>query len=125
MIPDFRPIEPGLDRRQLLQGAAGGALIGAAATVLASLPRSARASSADPIQVGGLPVTCNLTLPVACTARAMENGSGPHAIGDRVRLLSHYDPELTLAKNRLLGCTPRASRSDTLTLYRLSEHPSA
>jgi NitT/TauT family transport system substrate-binding protein len=76
MIPDFRPIGPGLDRRQLLQGAAGGMLTGAAAAVLASLPRSARASAPDPLQVGGLPVTCNLTLPVACTARAMENGSG-------------------------------------------------
>jgi len=27
----------------------------------------------DPLQVGGLPVTCNLTLPIACTARASEN----------------------------------------------------
>ena len=26
-----------------------------------------------PLQVGGLPVTCNLTLPVACTARASSN----------------------------------------------------
>ena len=50
-------------------------LTGAAAAVLGSLPGAARAST-DPIQVGGLPVTCNLTLPVACTARAMENSSG-------------------------------------------------
>ena len=42
---------------------------------LASLPRLARAA-ADPLQVGGLPVTCNLTLPVACTARAAENAAG-------------------------------------------------
>ena len=58
----------GLDRRQLLGGAA--------AATLASLPGFARAS-ADPLQVGGLPVTCNLTLPVACSARAAENaGAG-------------------------------------------------
>jgi NitT/TauT family transport system substrate-binding protein len=76
MVSGFRQVDAGLDRRQLLQGAAGGLLSGAAAAVLASLPRSAHASSPDPIQVGGLPVTCNLTLPVACTARAMENGSG-------------------------------------------------
>ncbi len=75
MVSDFRPFEPALDRRQLLRGAAGGMLTGAAAAVLGSLPGAARAAS-DPIQVGGLPVTCNLTLPVACTARAMENGSG-------------------------------------------------
>ena len=56
-----------LDRRQLLRGAA-------AAATLASLPGLARAS-ADPLQVGGLPVTCNLTLPVACTARATENAA--------------------------------------------------
>lgn len=44
-----------------------------------SLP--ATAASAKPLQVGGLPVTCNLTLPVACVARASANaadkGSGP------------------------------------------------
>src|SRR5579862_6070528 len=58
----------GLDRRQWLRGAA-------AVASLASLPPFARASS-DPLQVGGLPVTCNLTLPVACTARAAENAAG-------------------------------------------------
>ena len=62
--------EGGLERRQWLLGAS--ALAG-----LSALPRIARAS-ADPLQVGGLPVTCNLTLPVACTARAAENaGAGP------------------------------------------------
>ena len=76
MASDSRQTGPGLDRRQLLRGAAGGALTGATAAVLASLPRVARASSPDPIQVGGLPVTCNLTLPVACVARAAENGTG-------------------------------------------------
>ena len=55
-----------LDRRQLL--------CGAAAASLASLPGLARASG-DPLLVGGLPVTCNLTLPVACTARATENAA--------------------------------------------------
>ena len=65
---------PGLDRRQLLRGAAGGLMTGTAATVLASLSGAARASS-DPVQVGGLPVTCNLTLPVACAARAAENSA--------------------------------------------------
>jgi len=62
------PSESVLDRRQWLQGAA-------AAAALAALPALARAA-ADPLQVGGLPVTCNLTLPVACTARAAENAAG-------------------------------------------------
>ncbi|WP_342120045.1 ABC transporter substrate-binding protein [Pseudoduganella sp. OTU4001] len=47
-------------RRQLL-GTVGA--MGAAALV----PSMARA--ADPLVVGGLPVTCNLTLPIACSAR--------------------------------------------------------
>jgi NitT/TauT family transport system substrate-binding protein len=31
------------------------------------------AAASGPLVVGGLPVTCNLTLPVACTARAASN----------------------------------------------------
>jgi NitT/TauT family transport system substrate-binding protein len=33
-------------------------------------PAASTQSEAEPLIVGGLPVTCNLTLPVACTARA-------------------------------------------------------
>jgi NitT/TauT family transport system substrate-binding protein len=60
------------NRRHLLQCAAG-----------LTLPFGdlRGASAAAPLQVGGLPVTCNLTLPVACVARATSNaaakGSGP------------------------------------------------
>jgi NitT/TauT family transport system substrate-binding protein len=50
-----------LDRRQLLQGLAAAAFPGVAAAAPAGFV------------VGGLPVTCNLTLPVACVARAMAN----------------------------------------------------
>jgi len=46
-------------------------LLGAAA---AALPIKAVAAR-GPLVVGGLPVTCNLTLPVACTARAADGGS--------------------------------------------------
>jgi NitT/TauT family transport system substrate-binding protein len=52
------------DRRQLLKGAIASALplaLGACAG-----DKSARQ---EPLIVGGLPVTCNLTLPVACTAK--------------------------------------------------------
>jgi NitT/TauT family transport system substrate-binding protein len=51
---------------------------GAAAALLPSLPAWAGPA---PLVVGGLPVTCNLTLPVACTARKAANanakGVGP------------------------------------------------
>jgi NitT/TauT family transport system substrate-binding protein len=54
-------------RRQLL----GGAL----ALPLAGVGGGAHAAPAPkPLQVGGLPVTCNLTLPIACKARAAADG---------------------------------------------------
>jgi NitT/TauT family transport system substrate-binding protein len=49
------------NRRRLLRAAAAATLAGPLA------PFAARA--AEPLAVGGLPVTCNLTLPVACVAR--------------------------------------------------------
>jgi NitT/TauT family transport system substrate-binding protein len=55
-----------LSRRQLLQGLA------------ASLPLGVfgcAASKPNSLVVGGLPVTCNLTLPVACVGRAKLNGT--------------------------------------------------
>jgi len=52
-------------RRQVLQGAA------AAALVSVGTPSRAQ-GGAKPLQVGGLPVTCNLTLPVACMASATD-----------------------------------------------------
>lgn len=55
---------PGLGRRQLLRGA----LVSA----LPALPLPA-AAAPGPLVVGGLPVTCNLTLPVACAARLASN----------------------------------------------------
>lgn len=62
-----------LRRRQILRG-----------TVAASIPFAALSHAADtpkPLLVGGLPVTCNLTLPVACVAKATSNktakSSGP------------------------------------------------
>ncbi len=64
-----------LSRRQVLK-------LGIAATA-ASLPFGALSCSpkppgeAAPLQVGGLPVTCNLTLPIACTARAARNATLP------------------------------------------------
>lgn len=56
----------GLDRRTLLRGAT-------AAAAFAAIPTACRGSKdagAEPLIVGGLPVTCNLTLPIASKARA-------------------------------------------------------
>ncbi len=61
-------------RRQLLRHAA-------AAAVALPLGVSRAVAAPKPLQVGGLPVTCNLTLPVACVAKATSNaaakGDGP------------------------------------------------
>jgi NitT/TauT family transport system substrate-binding protein len=57
-------------RRQVLKGALAGTL---------ALPLAGRAAPANPLVIGGLPVTCNLTLPVACAAKASalaHGGSG-------------------------------------------------
>jgi NitT/TauT family transport system substrate-binding protein len=57
-----------IDRRRVLQGA-----------LAAALPLGALSCSAKKPQhglvVGGLPVTCNLTLPVACVAKAASNAA--------------------------------------------------
>jgi NitT/TauT family transport system substrate-binding protein len=60
-----------LTRRQILTLAAATALPWNALSC-----SSARKEDA-PLMVGGLPVTCNLTLPVACTARAASNLVAP------------------------------------------------
>jgi NitT/TauT family transport system substrate-binding protein len=58
-----------LDRRTFLQGLA-------AASLPASLWSCSKAN-ANALIVGGLPVTCNLTLPIACTAKAAANKKVP------------------------------------------------
>ncbi|MFI5317185.1 MAG: ABC transporter substrate-binding protein [Myxococcota bacterium] len=55
-----------LSRRELLTGA----VAAAALLPLGSLACSGARKEGAPLQVGGLPVTCNLTLPVACVAKA-------------------------------------------------------
>jgi NitT/TauT family transport system substrate-binding protein len=58
-----------VSRRQALQG-----------LVTASLPLGTfgcAKANADSLVVGGLPVTCNLTLPVACVAKGVSNKSAP------------------------------------------------
>ncbi|TFW30276.1 ABC transporter substrate-binding protein [Massilia arenosa] len=67
--PSSDPQPESLRRRALLRGMAAAAL---------PLVGCAPAQSKDGLVVGGLPVTCNLTLPIACTARAVSaNAHGP------------------------------------------------
>ena len=76
MSPDAPPaLQP--DRRRLLRASVGA---GIAAALPGLLPLRAQASE-DPLVVGGLAVTCNLTLPIACTARnAINQKTGSSAI---------------------------------------------
>lgn len=68
IFDDSAPLQ---SRRQLMKGAL-------AAALPLALPSLAHAGQ-KPLVVGGLPVTCNLTLPVACVAKAASNAkaSGP------------------------------------------------
>ena len=59
-------------RRQLLRAALALTLPAVAQPVLV---QPAHAARSKPLLVGGLPVTCNLTLPVACVARASSNAA--------------------------------------------------
>jgi len=80
------PIEPAqlaespsvniLSRRNILQGALATALpLG-----IYGCSSADHAPGEEPLVVGGLPVTCNLTLPVACVgkSRAIEAGTSPN-----------------------------------------------
>ena len=64
-----------LDRRQLL------GVLGAGAIASAALPMVGCSSpaQAETLTVGGLAVTCNLTLPVACAANEVANKGGKAA----------------------------------------------
>jgi NitT/TauT family transport system substrate-binding protein len=55
-------------RRQLLKSAASAAVLSPLAWAIPA------AAASNKLIVGGLPVTCNLTLPVACVARAKAGG---------------------------------------------------
>ncbi len=70
MIPEVPVTDRLLRRRQLIRA-------GLAAALPLAVPALARSAPA-PLVVGGLPVTCNLTLPVACVAKAaaMKQGGG-------------------------------------------------
>ena len=51
-------------------------MLGGAAAAVGAIPALRSLAAAKPLTVGGLPVTCNLTLPVACAATAANAGQG-------------------------------------------------
>jgi NitT/TauT family transport system substrate-binding protein len=61
------------DRRSVLAGMLGAGAVAAAGLSLAGCSTG----EAEPLTVGGLAVTCNLTLPVACAAREAAVGGKP------------------------------------------------
>jgi len=63
-----------LTRRHLLKIAAGATAAAALPLTLSSCSKTE--SKIDSLVVGGLPVTCNLTLPVACAAKDASNATG-------------------------------------------------
>jgi NitT/TauT family transport system substrate-binding protein len=63
-----------VDRRLLLRGALGAGAV--AALALPAIRLLSPAAAAEPLTVGGLAVTCNLTLPVACAANDAANPFG-------------------------------------------------
>jgi NitT/TauT family transport system substrate-binding protein len=77
-----------LQRRRLLQ-----AMLAAAVPGVTGLLASCATAPADELVVGGLPVTCNLTLPVACTARAQAKAAGAQGMGFRYSKYSGW-PEV-------------------------------
>lgn len=70
-----------LNRRLVLGGALGAGLLGVGSGIQRRLHSSSTAAS--PLSVGGLAVTCNLTLPVACAASALnsQEADAPPAFG--------------------------------------------
>ena len=71
MLSEFPGPQHRFDRRQVL----GGALAAAFPVAFSAIARTASAAATKPLLVGGLPVTCNLSLPVACVAKAAANAA--------------------------------------------------
>ncbi|HEX5787207.1 MAG TPA: ABC transporter substrate-binding protein [Woeseiaceae bacterium] len=87
-----------LTRRQLLQG------LSAAALPLGALSCAGESEDPNTLLVGGLPVTCNLTLPVACVANDARIANEPGGTAFRFRYSKYSGwPEIkeSLMANRI------------------------
>ena len=74
-----------VERRLLLRGALAAG--GIAALAIPARRLLTPAAVADPVTVGGLAVTCNLTLPIACAANEAAN---PFGTRDAAQLAFDY-----------------------------------
>jgi NitT/TauT family transport system substrate-binding protein len=86
-----------LRRRQVLQG-----VIAAAAAPFGTL--SCTSQNQKPLQVGGLPVTCNLTLPVACMAKAASKSAEPAGNQRGEYEFSKYSGWPEIKESLMAGC---------------------
>jgi NitT/TauT family transport system substrate-binding protein len=88
-----------VDRRQILKGA-----LASAVPLAFSGCAGDKSARAEPLVVGGLPVTCNLTLPVACTAKdaSLKDGSAKNDYAFQYSKYSGW-PEIkeSLMSNRI------------------------
>ncbi len=74
-MPGSKKKTPILTRRNLLLGAVGVMATGSIHRLLTK-PDEASSGTEKPLVIGGLPVTCNLTLPVTCAARKAAKDAG-------------------------------------------------
>ena len=83
-----------VDRRRLLGGALGAGAVVAAG--FAGVRWLSSPAEAEPLAVGGLAVTCNLTLPVACAAKEAANRASKDSKSELAFAYSKYSgwPEL-------------------------------
>ena len=100
MFPESPGPQHCVDRRQLLRGAL------AAALPAIALPASAAA--AKPLMVGGLAVTCNLTLPVACAARAAASRADKSGAPQFAFEFSRYNGWPEVKESLMAGNIPAA-----------------
>ncbi|MGK2927825.1 MAG: ABC transporter substrate-binding protein [Lysobacterales bacterium] len=91
-----------MTRRQMVQGALAGAL------PWSLLSCSGEDADPNTLVVGGLPVTCNLTLPVACVARDVGNGALPPDAPRYAFQYSKYNGWPEIKESLMAGRIPAA-----------------
>ena len=84
---------PLMSRRQFLETRAAAALLAC----------TGKSNAPDALVVGGLPVTCNLTLPVACAARAVTNRADKSGAPQLAFAYSKYNGWPEVKKSLMAG----------------------
>ena len=100
MLPESPGPRHRVDRRQVLRGAL--------AAALPAIARPASAAAAKPLVVGALPVTCNLTLPIACVAKAAANAADKSGAPQFAFEFSKYNGWPEVKESLMAGRIPAA-----------------